>query len=159
MAHDTRRTRKWNRGVYRNMLILDEGSIIMAFAVAIIIRFEAISSWVDYRPGIYSSMFITALIFQLVIFLCYDNRGPSVVYMDPVDNLVEIVKSRLLLTAFLIFYFFVTQKSVLASRIVMGLFLGLSVLIGCFFRWLTGSTTITDMECHLKERHMRYTCR
>jgi len=134
MAHDTRRSRKGNRGIYRNTLILDEGSIITAFALAIIIRFNAISSWVDYRPGIYSSMFFTALIFQSVIFVFYDNRGPSVVYMDPVDNLVEIVKSRLLLTAFLIFYFFATQKSVLASRIVMGLFLGLSVLIGYFFR-------------------------
>jgi exopolysaccharide biosynthesis WecB/TagA/CpsF family protein len=136
MIQSDRKVRMGNKGIYRNTLILDEASIIVAFVLAILIRFRAIINWVDYSAGIYISMFSTSLIFEVLVFFVFDNRRPSVVYMDPVDNLIELIKSRLLMTALLIVYFFATQKSVLASRIVMGLFLSLSVLIGFFFRML-----------------------
>jgi exopolysaccharide biosynthesis WecB/TagA/CpsF family protein len=56
--------------------------------------------------------------------------------MDPIDNILRICKNRFFLWIMAILYFYVTQRSVLASRIVMGLFLVLSVVYGFLFRMI-----------------------
>lgn len=136
MNKDFSKTRR-GRTVHRMTLLMDELSIMAAFATAFIIRYQAIVNyvnWFEYSYGIYVSMIITALLFQFIVFFLYDYRGPNVVEMDPVDNLVRIVKSRAFLIILFILYLFTTQKSVLASRIVVGLFLLLSVILGYIFR-------------------------
>lgn len=138
LNRDFSKTRR-GRSVHRVTLLIDELSILTAFFSAFLIRYQAIVNyvnWFEYSYGIYVSMIVTALLFQLIVFFAYDYRGPSVVEMDPVDNLVRTVKSRFILIVLFILYLFTTQKSVLASRIVVGLFLMLSVVFGYIFRML-----------------------
>ncbi len=117
-------------------LLVDELSIVTAFVVAFVIRFKAIMNWVDFYYGIYASMFITVILFQIIIFSVYDNKKPTIVLIDPIENFFRLVKGRALLVVLTVMYFFVTHRSVLASRIVLALFFSLSIIIGYLFRML-----------------------
>ncbi len=125
-----------NRDIFFKTFLLDELSIILAFFSAVIIRYNAIISWVDYNSRIYVSLIITAILFQIIIMFLYDAKKTSIVRMDPMENGIRLVKSRLLMTALYLVYLFVTQRSVLASRIVLSIFLLLSVVYGYLFRML-----------------------
>ncbi len=128
--------RKKDRKIYTYTLVLDELSIICAFFSAIVIRYNAIVNWVDMSTGIYVSMIVTVLLFAIIVFYFYDFKYRNIVRMDPVDNLFAVCKNRLFLSFLTITYFYITQRSVLASRIVMGLFLALSALYGFAFRMI-----------------------
>ncbi len=106
------------------------------FFAAIGIRYNAIVNWVDKKAGIYVSMLVTSLLFAMIVYYAIDIKGMNVVVMDPVDNLLAVCKNRIVLSLLTIMYFFVTQRSVLASRIVMGLFLILSAVFGYIFRMI-----------------------
>jgi exopolysaccharide biosynthesis WecB/TagA/CpsF family protein len=125
---------KHNSIILRTTFILDELSILLSFFLALSLRYDAIQRWKDYNEGIYTTMIVTVLLFCVIVFLVYDYRRPDIVVMDPVDNLLRLCKSRFLLALMTIVYFYVTQKSVLASRIVMALFLALSVAFGYIIR-------------------------
>jgi exopolysaccharide biosynthesis WecB/TagA/CpsF family protein len=120
--------------IYRTTFAIDEASIVLAFFSAIAIRFDNIIHWVDFSYGIYVSIFITVVLFQLIVFFLYDRRKPTVVEMDPADNAVTVVKSRLFLIALSIAYLFIIRRSVLASRIVIGLFFTLSMVYSYVMR-------------------------
>lgn len=128
--------KKRDKRIYTNTLILDEISIVLAFFSAFVIRFNAIMNWADRDTGIYSSMIVTVLLFAIIIHYFYDRKRPNVVQMDPFDNLVRLSKNRAYLSLLTILYFFVTHRSVLASRIVMGLFLILSAVYGFIIRMI-----------------------
>lgn len=125
---------KHNNILFRTTFILDECSILLSFFLALSLRYDAIQRWKDYNEGIYTTMIVTVLLFCVIVFLVYDYRRPDIVVMDPIDNLLRLCKSRFLLAFMTIVYFYVTQKPVLASRIVMALFLVLSVVFGCVIR-------------------------
>lgn len=125
---------KNNKRIRRITFMIDEASIILAFFLAIAIRFKQIMKWVDFNYGIYVSLFITSLIFEALVYFIYDYRSPNIVEMDPVDNVFKVVKSRILLQMLSLGYLFVVQRSVLASRIVIGIFSVLSALIGFIMR-------------------------
>ena len=127
---------KQNREIQRTTFILDELSIIISFFLAIAVRFKAIINWIDLSYGIYVSMLITVLIFCVIIFYAYDSRLDNVVVQDPIDNLVSTVKSRLFLGLMAIVYFYVAQKDVLTSRVVMVFFFLFSAILGYIFRML-----------------------
>ncbi len=128
--------KKIDREITRSTLILDEISIICAFFSAILIRYQAIVNWVDRKAGIYVSMIITSLLFAVIVFYVFDIRGFNVVQMDPIENFLAVCKNRFFLSLLTVMYFFVTQRSVLASRIVMGVFLILSAVYGYIFRMI-----------------------
>lgn len=125
---------KNDKRIRRITFMIDEASIILAFFLAIAIRFKQIMKWVDFNYGIYVSLFITSLIFEALVYFIYDYRSPNIVEMDPVDNVFKVVKSRILLQMLSLGYLFVVQRSVLASRIVIGIFSVLSALIGFIMR-------------------------
>ncbi len=127
---------KNERRVRRLTLIVDELSIVIAFFTAILLRFKAIMQWADLNYGIYVSMLITTVIFEILIYYIYDYRVNTILFMDPVDNFTRVVKSRIFLGVLALSYLFVTQRSVLASRMVIALFLMFSALIGYLFRML-----------------------
>ncbi len=127
---------KKNRLILRRTFFLDELSILIAFFLAIAIRYDAILKWVDYNKGIYISMVVTVLLFYVIVFFLYDMRRKNIILLDPVENLLKLCKSRFLLAMMTIVYFYVAQKSVLASRIVMALFLVLSVFFGYILRMI-----------------------
>ena len=135
MYRDYKKRRR-DKEVYRYTLILDEISIICAFFSAIAIRFNAIMNWVDRRSGIYVSMIITVFLFAIIVFYFYDLKNPNVVKMDPVDNFLRVCKNRFFLSLLTLMYFYLTQRSVLASRIVMALFLVLSAIYGFLLRMI-----------------------
>ncbi len=122
--------------IKRYTLIVDELSIMTAFFVAFVIRFQAIMNWVDFYYGIYASMFITVVLFQIIIFTAYDNKKPAIVLIDPIENFFRLVKGRALLVVLTVMYFFVTHRSVLTSRIVLALFFMLSIVLGYIFRMI-----------------------
>ena len=104
--------------------------------LAIVIRYDAIMNWVDYNSGIYVTMFVTVIVFQFLIYFAYDVKAPVVVAMDTYANLISLIKSRFFLAVLSLSYLFITQRSVLASRIVIGIFILLSVIYGFIFRML-----------------------
>ncbi len=128
--------KKVDREIYKYTLILDEISIIIAFFSAILIRYDAIMNWADRKSGIYISMLITVLLFEIIVYSLFDRKKMTVVGMDPAQNLVSTCKNRAVLALMTIAYFYITQRSVLTSRIVMGIFLCLSTIYGYFFRML-----------------------
>ncbi len=115
-------------------LFIDELSIVVSFFTAIIIRFRAITEWVGFYYGIYISMLFTVLIFEVVIYTVYDSKRASIAEIDPFENFFRTVKNRGILVALSIIYFYVTYRAVLTSRIVFGIFLTMSVLVGYIFR-------------------------
>ncbi len=125
-----------DRSIYKYTLVLDETSIICAFFSSFAIRYNAIMNWANKNTGIYVSMILTVFLFNIIVFFSYDMRRPSIVDMDPFDNLLKVCKNRFILSLLTVLYFYTTQKSVLASRIVMGLFLIFSVVYGYLFRML-----------------------
>ena len=127
---------KNERRVRRLTLFVDELSILIAFFSAILLRFKAIMQWADLNYGIYVSMLITTVIFEVLIYYIYDYRVNTILLMDPIDNFTQVVKSRIFLGVLALSYLFVTQRSVLASRMVIALFLMFSALIGYLFRMI-----------------------
>ena len=81
---------KKNRLIQRNTFLLDELSFILAFFLAIAIRYDAIRAWKDYNNGIYISMIVTVLLFYVIVFSVYDIRRPVIVEMDPAENLIKL---------------------------------------------------------------------
>ena len=127
---------KRNRAVQRNTFIVDEISIILAFFFAVWIRYKNVVSWKHYNDGIYVTLFISALLFYVIVFFAYDLRRPDITAMDPVDNFLRVLKSRAFLALIVILYFFMTQQSVMASRLFMGFFILLNVAFGYVIRML-----------------------
>ncbi|SFP37127.1 polymer biosynthesis protein, WecB/TagA/CpsF family [Butyrivibrio proteoclasticus] len=123
-----------DKRIRRITFMMDEMSIIVAFLLAIVIRFKEIMKWVDFNYGIYVSLFITSLIFETLVYFIYDYSGPNIVAMDPIDNFFMAFKSRVLLQMLSLGYLFVVQRSILASRIVIGIFSVLSVVLGYIIR-------------------------
>ena len=127
---------KIEREIHIYTLALDEASIMFAFFSAILIRYNAIMNWADRKSGIYVSMILTSLLFEIIVYSVLDRRKATVISMDPVDNLIGVCKNRVVLALLTIMYFYATQRSVLTSRIVMGIFLFLSALYGYILRML-----------------------
>ena len=127
---------KKNRAVQRNTFIVDEISIILAFFFALAIRYRDVIRWREYNDGIYTTLIITVLLFYVIVFLAYDLRRPDIITMDPVDNFLRVLKGRAFLALIVILYFFLTQKSVMASRLFMGFFLVLNVIFGYVIRMI-----------------------
>lgn len=127
---------KKNKYVQRNTFILDEISIVLAFIFAMVSRYRNITEWPGYSGGIYITLIISVLLFYVIVFFSYDVRRPDIVIMDPVDNFLRVIKSRAFLALIAILYFFLTQKSVMASRLFMGLFLVYNIVIGYAIRML-----------------------
>ena len=124
------------RHIMRGVFAVDIISIFVSFWGAIFIRFKAIINWVDFSLGIYVDMLISAILLEIAVYFFNDMRKTSVVEMDPIDNLIAVIKNRFLLIVLSIVYFYVTHRSVLTSRIVMGLFLAFSTILGYIFRML-----------------------
>ena len=125
-----------NNIIYKRTFVIDELSIILAFISAVTIRYRAIINWVDYSLGVYLSMIITVFLFEIIVYFSYDAKRLPIVVLDPIDNLVKLVKSRALLIGLSVAYLFATQKSVLASRKVVIYFMALSVVYGYILRML-----------------------
>ena len=128
------------RRIRRRTLLLDIISILMAFASAILIRYNAIINWIDYSANIYVTIIVTTLLFELIVFSFLEVRNVPIVFMDPAENLISLLKVRFILLLLTIGYLFVAQKSVLASRVVLGIFAVLSFIYGyvlrMIYRWL-----------------------
>ncbi len=125
-----------NRHIMRCTFVVDIFSILISFFLAIALRFKAIVNWQDYSTGIYVDMLISVLLLESIIYIYHDMRKPCVAEMDPVDNLVSIVKNRILLVGLSVLYFYAAHNAVLTSRIVMGLFLTFGTIFGYIFRMI-----------------------
>ncbi|SFC17635.1 WecB/TagA/CpsF family glycosyltransferase [Butyrivibrio sp. YAB3001] len=127
---------KLNSMAYRGTLIADEISVVAAFFSAIFIRYSAIMMWADRSMGVYGAMLITAFIFEMMISMLYDQHRSSILEMNPIENLLLLIKSRFILIALLVIYFYITHRNVLTSRVVFGIFMLLSVIYGYAARML-----------------------
>ena len=125
-----------DRHVIHCTFAVDISSIIMAFLMAFAIRFRAIVNWSDFSIGLYVDMLVSSILIEIAVYFFNDLRMPSVIEMDPIDNLLAVVRNRFLLIVLSIVYFYFTYRAVLTSRIVMGLFLTFSMVFGYLFRML-----------------------
>lgn len=134
--HGQGAVRYQNNLISKKTFIIDELSIILAFLSAIALRFQAIIRWVDFSLELYVSLIITVVLFEIIVYFCYDSKGQSIVAMDPIDNLGRLIKSRMFLIGLSVVYLFATQKAVLTSRKVVIYFMALSVVYGYVIRML-----------------------
>jgi len=125
-----------NNIIHHKTFIIDELSIILAFISAVAIRYKAIINWVDFSLGIYLSMIVTVILFEIIVYFSYDAKRYPIVEMDPVENMLKLIRSRLFLIGLSVAYLFATQKSVLASRRVVIYFMTFSVVYGYVLRML-----------------------
>ena len=128
-----------NRANYpiRRVFIIDEIAIAVSMAIALLVRYrEKVLGWHTFFEGLYISIIITFCLFHIIIYLLYDNRKPSIFVQDPFENLMTVIKSRCILMMLSLIYLYAIQRSVDASRFVMGLFFTLSVILGYGLRML-----------------------
>lgn len=121
----------------RRIFILDEISIVAAFFAALLMRYRhRFYTWSSIFDGLYVTLLVTFVVFQLMVFFIYDVRRKSIFVQDPFENLMSVIKSRLLLMILSIFYLYVVQRGEDSSRFVLGVFGILSVVLGFAFRMI-----------------------
>ncbi len=128
-----------NRDNYpiRRVFIIDEISIVIAMAIAPLLRMSnEIAAWYAKYGDLYLSVMMTLCLFHVIIYLLYDNRKTSIFLQDPFENLISVIKSRCLLTVLSLIYLYAVQRSVDFSRIIMVIFLVLSIILGYILRML-----------------------
>ncbi len=122
---------KKNRYPIRRVFILDEAAIFVALLMSLAVRFPTMfGMWHTIFDGFYVSFGLTLCIFNMIVFLLYDNRKNPIFEQDPIENLVTVFKSRCILLGISLLYLYIVQKSMQSSRFAIGLFFVFSVVLG-----------------------------
>ena len=148
----------------RRIFILDELSIVVAFFAALILRYKSnFLAWTKIFDGLYIALLVTFVVFQIMVFFIFDVRRKSVFVQDPFENLISVIKARLLLMVLSIFYLYAVQRGEQSSRFVLGVFAILSVVLGFAFRMIyrkaylkanppkDGGKTLIVSECSIDD--------
>ena len=140
----------------RRVFLLDELAILLALAVALLIRHSrTIFRLVDVFGNLYIVLPVTLCLFHIMVFLLYDNRKPSIFEQDPIENLMTVIKSKCILLASTLAYLYIVQRSKQVSRTVVILFLLLGIFFDYLFRMLYRSrikknSAFDEKVCTLK---------
>ena len=121
----------------RRILILDELALVVAYFLALKIRYgKRFYMWSTTYDGLYIEFLIVLCLIQALIFLLYDAKRCSVFLQDPVDNFLSVLKSKAMVIVFGMFYLYGTQKGEMSSRFVMAALFILSVIVGYVARMM-----------------------
>jgi exopolysaccharide biosynthesis WecB/TagA/CpsF family protein len=104
----------------RRVFIIDELALVLAFFTALFIRFcTDVSNWSSMADGLYVSVLVVLILMQGLIFAGYDARRESMFEQGRIQNLVMIIKGRIILLLFVICYLYVIQQGENSSRFVV----------------------------------------
>lgn len=121
----------------RRVFIIDQMALIFAYFVSLLIRFNKdFTNWSVYSDGLYISLLVVLVLAQALIFAAYDARRPSLFEQGRIQNLVMIIKGRMILLLFVISYLYVLQESNRASRFIVPFTIALDVLFDFLLRGL-----------------------
>lgn len=113
----------------KRIFIIDELSLIVAFFLALKIRYgNLFFTWKNIYDGLYVSFLFVIILLQVIIYLSYDKRNKSVLIMDPFENLVSVLKSRFILLVLALMYLYITQRGELSSRFVIAAWISLNFI-------------------------------
>ncbi|WP_024867348.1 WecB/TagA/CpsF family glycosyltransferase [Butyrivibrio sp. FCS014] len=126
-----------NRYPIRRVFILDEIAIIGALLIALAIRFpNMLGRWHLISDGFYVTFCLTLCLFNVMVFLLYDNRRKPIFEQDPIENFMTVVKSRSMLLALSLLYLYIVQKSKQSSRAVVGVSFAVCIILSYVLRML-----------------------
>lgn len=115
----------------KRIMILDELTLVAAFFVTLFVRYrEMFKIWTSFFNGLYVSFLIVLCLLQALIFIGYDKKKKSIFEMDPVENLMSVVKSKVILIVLGLLYLYATQRGEQSSRFVVAGVLVLSIIFG-----------------------------
>ena len=113
----------------RRVFILDELADLAAFFLALWLRYDkSFGNWRFIYDGLYVTFIIVLCLTQAIVFLAYDARRESIFVQDPVDNLLSVIKGKILLIAMVLAFLFATQTGEMSSRFVISLTFALSTV-------------------------------
>lgn len=121
----------------KRILVLDELTLVAAFFVTLFVRYrEMFKIWTSFYDGLYVSFLIVLCLLQALIFIGYDKKKKSIFEMDPVENLMSVVKSKVILIVLGLLYLYATQRGEQSSRFVVAGVLVLSIIFGFVARMI-----------------------
>ncbi|WP_330375739.1 WecB/TagA/CpsF family glycosyltransferase [Butyrivibrio proteoclasticus] len=119
----------------KRIFILDELAVIVAFFLALLVRYQkGVMDWYWIYDGLYESFFIVLIILQALVFFVYDIRKKPLFEQDLVETFTYVIKSRVLLLVFSILFLYATQKGDITSRLVICATFVFTVVLGFIFR-------------------------
>lgn len=121
----------------RRVFILDELAIIMGMIVAVVIcHSDKVQSLHRIFGEYYLFFGIKLCVLNTIVFLLYDSRRKPIFEQDPFDNMISVIKSRLVLMALSLLYMYIINENTRSPMTILLLFLVISIIIGYCFRML-----------------------
>ena len=117
----------------KRILIADLVSLVTAWFCALMIRYD---NWADRFDGLYLSICIFMCMVQIIIFLMIDSKRRSVFVMDPVENMIAVLRNCTINMALTVLYLYATQRGKLSSRFVIGMIYLLSIVFDFIARMI-----------------------
>lgn len=119
------------------VFLLDELATLLALLAALLVRHtSAVLRLKEIFGNLYIVIAITLCLFHIIVFLLYDNRKDSIFEQDPIENLMTVIKSKVILLSLTLIYLYVVQRSKQVSRTVVLLFLIFVILFDYVLRML-----------------------
>lgn len=117
--------KSYGRYPKRRIYIADNVALIAASLSALVIRYDAFS---DIFDRLYITLIISMCLIQTVIFLAIDLRRRSVFEMDPIENLMAVLRDRTIVMVMTVVYLYATQQGEISSRFVIFAIYVLSII-------------------------------
>ena len=125
--------KSYGRYPKRRIYAADIASLVVASFTALVIRYDAVS---DIFDRLYIALIISMCLIQTVVFLAIDMRRKSVYEMDPVENLMAVLRDRTIVMVMTVLYLYATQQGEISSRFVIFAVYVLSIIYDYLLRML-----------------------
>lgn len=142
----------------KRILVLDELTLVAAFFVTLFVRYrEMFKIWTSFYDGLYVSFLIVLCLIQALIFIGYDKKKKSIFEMDPVENLMSVVKSKVILIVLGLLYLYATQRGEQSSRFVVAGVLVLSIIFGFVARMICRKSYLKNHDLSAEYKTLEVT--
>lgn len=142
----------------KRILVLDELTLVAAFFVTLFVRYrEMFKIWTSFYDGLYVSFLIVLCLLQALIFIGYDKKKKSIFEMDPVENLMSVVKSKVILIVLGLLYLYATQRGEQSSRFVVAGVLVLSIIFGFVARMICRKSYLKNHDLSAEYKTLEVT--
>ena len=142
----------------KRILVLDELTLIVAFFVTLAIRYrDTFRYWTTFYDGLYINFLIVLCLVQALVFLGFDKRKKSIFEMDPVENLMSVVKRKVILIVLGLLYLYATQRGEQSSRFVVAGVLVLSIIFGSVARMICRKSYLKNHDLSAEYKTLEVT--
>ena len=109
--------------------------MIVSFLIALLVRYQE-RFWAHVFYDLYVLILIFILLIQIIIFLVIDIRRKSIYEMDPLENIIAVIRDKTLVMALLVLFLYVTKRGEETSRFVIGVIYSLSIILDLAVRMI-----------------------